>query len=72
MEITSGGYSEMVCHKNRTNISALSNGEKWHFGSFSRMGHIIVIPTDRDQGSNRTWQCSPHTHTHTHTHTQSV
>ena len=29
------------------------------------MGHIIVIPTDRDQGSNRTWQCSPHTHTHT-------
>ena len=84
-------YSEMLCRKNRTNISALSNGEKWHFGSFSRMGHIIVqgqnlsysactrnthslwhthtvctwefgLPTDRDQGSNRTWQCSPHTH----------
>ena len=81
MEITSGGYSETLCRKNRTNISALSNGEKWHFGSFSRMGHIIVqgltlhahvthihcgtpttvctwefgLPTDRDQGSNRTW-----------------
>ena len=97
MEITSGGYSETLCRKNRTNISALSNGEKWHFGRFSRMGHIIVqgqnlsysactrnthslwhthtvctwefgLPTDRDQGSNRTWQCS-HTHTHTHTHT---